>query len=77
MQIRLLRDSRINHQAGEIVEVSPAQAEFLLSVGSAEQVEKPVKAEKATKEVEAVAEKAVKAPKAIVKTTAKRTALKK
>ena len=73
MKIKLLRDSRINHQAGEIVEVSPAQGAFLLSVGSATQV-----VEKATKEVEAVAEKAVKAPKAAPKATAtKRTATKK
>lgn len=71
MKVKLLRDSRINHQAGEIVEVSPAQGAFLLSVGSATQV-----VEKATKEVEAVAEKAVKAPKAIAK-PAKRTTTKK
>ena len=73
MKVRLLRDSRINHQAGEIVEVSSAQAEFLLSVGSA-----VIIAEKAVKEPEAVAEKAVKAPKAAPKATAtKRTATKK
>ena len=71
MKLRLLRDSRINHRAGEIVEVSPAQADFLLSVGSA------VKVETATKAVEEVAEKAVKAPKATPKTTAKRTTTKK
>ena len=64
MKVKLLRDSRINHQAGEIVEVSPAQGAFLLSVGSATQV-----VEKAAKEVEAVAEKAVKAPTATAKTT--------
>lgn len=73
MKVRLLRDSRINHLAGEIVEVSSAQAEFLLSVGSA-----LIVAEKATKEPSEVAEKAVKAPKAAPKATAtKRTATKK
>ena len=72
MKIKLLRDSRINHQAGETVEVSSAQAEFLISVGSAAPV-----VEKATKEVEAVAEKAVKAPKAAAKPVAKRTTTKK
>ena len=72
MKVKLLRDSRINHQAGETVEVSSAQAEFLISVGSAAPV-----AEKATKEVEAVAEKAVKAPKAAAKPVAKRTTTKK
>jgi len=76
MRIKLLRDSRINHAAGEIVEVSPATAEFLLSVGSAALIErKPV--EKATIPVEEVAEKADKAPKATAKTTTKRTTTKK
>lgn len=36
MKIRLLRPARITMNAGEIVEVSPDQARFLLSVGSAE-----------------------------------------
>ena len=39
MRIRLLKAARINHEAGEIVEVSPAQATFLLSVNAAEIVE--------------------------------------
>lgn len=51
MRVRLLRPARINHNAGEVLEISPAQAAFLLSVGSAEVVrtekretpEKPVK----------------------------------
>ena len=38
MRVRLLADARINHSAGEIVEVSPEQGDFLLSVGSAEAV---------------------------------------
>lgn len=38
MKIRLLRTARITLNAGEIVEVSPEQARFLLSVGSAELV---------------------------------------
>ena len=58
MKVRLLRDARINHKAGEIVEVSPAEFQFLTSVGSAVEVavnlpeaevaEKPVKARKRT-----------------------------
>ena len=36
MKVRLLRDARINHKAGEIVEVSPAELNFLVSVRSAE-----------------------------------------
>ena len=39
MRAELLKDARIRHHAGEIVEVSPADANFLLSVKSAEQVE--------------------------------------
>ena len=35
MKVKLLRDSRIQHKAGEILEVSPAEADFLLSVNSA------------------------------------------
>lgn len=54
MKVKLLRDSRIWHKAGDIVEVSPAECQFLTSVGSAVEVavnaspvettEKPVKA---------------------------------
>ena len=36
MKLRLLKDARIRHKAGEIVEVSPAEADFLRSTGSAE-----------------------------------------
>ena len=36
MKLLLKKAARINHEAGEIVEVSPAQANFLLSVGAAE-----------------------------------------
>lgn len=35
MRVKLTRDARIRHKAGEIVEVSPAEAGFLISVGSA------------------------------------------
>lgn len=72
MRVKLTRDSRINHSAGEILEVSPEQGAFLISVGSAAPV-----VEMAIKSVEEVAEKAVKAPKATAKTTTKRTTTKK
>lgn len=36
MKLLLTKAARINHNAGDIVEVSPAQANFLLSVGAAE-----------------------------------------
>ena len=42
MKIRLIRAARIRHEAGEIVEVSPAEAGFLLSTGSAALVGTPV-----------------------------------
>ena len=35
MKVKLMRDARIHHSAGEIVEVSPAEAGFLISTGSA------------------------------------------
>lgn len=35
MRIKLLRDSRIIHKAGEVVDASPAECSFLTSVGSA------------------------------------------
>ena len=38
MKIRLIRAARIRHEAGEIVEVSPAEAGFLFSTGSAEEI---------------------------------------
>lgn len=35
MRLRLKKAARIQHQAGETVEVSPAEARFLLAVGAA------------------------------------------
>ena len=49
MKLKLLRSARIRHEAGEIVEVSPAEAGFLLSTGSAVQYTEPVKEEKPEK----------------------------
>ena len=45
MKLLLTRAARIRHNAGEIVEVSPAEAGFLLSTGSAVKYADPVKAE--------------------------------
>lgn len=39
MKLRLIREARIRHKAGDIVEVSPAEAGFLLSTGSAVEVQ--------------------------------------
>ena len=44
MKIKLLRDSKVTHRAGEVVEASPAEAAFLISVNSAIEVREPVKA---------------------------------
>lgn len=38
MLIKLLRDARIRHHAGELVEASPAEAAFLISINSAVEV---------------------------------------
>lgn len=50
MKVMLLRSARIQHNAGEIVTVSPEVAQFLVAVGSAdviheveEEAEKPQK----------------------------------
>lgn len=47
MKVKLLRDARITHKAGEIVEVSPTEFQFLVSVGSAVEVavKAPIEAE--------------------------------
>lgn len=50
MRIKLVREARIRHQPGEIVEVSPGEAAFLLSTKSA--VPAPPKAGKKQKKEE-------------------------
>jgi len=40
MKIKLLKEAKIRHLAGEVVEASPEEAAFLIAVGSAEQAEK-------------------------------------
>ena len=54
MKVKLIRDARIIHKAGEIVEVSPDEYNFLISVRSAvpmTEEEKPVKTEEKKKTV--------------------------
>ena len=60
MKVKLLRDARIAHHAGDVVDVSPAERDFLLSVNSAEDI-----VEKATAPVVEVAEKAVETKKPV------------
>lgn len=45
MKVKLLRAARIRHEAGEIVEVSPAEAAFLKSTGGAVEVFEALKPE--------------------------------
>ena len=49
MKVKLLREARIRHEAGEIVEVSPAVADYLITVGSAGTIEEKEKPKKTTK----------------------------
>ena len=60
MRVKLLRDARINHKAGEIVEVSPAECQFLTSVGSAVEVAVNPPAKVETPEEPAIIETKVK-----------------
>lgn len=52
MLLKLKRGAKIMHKKGEVVEISPRQAKFLLSIGSAEEVKKtaPKKAAKESKD---------------------------
>ena len=45
MKVLLTRAARIRHEAGEIIEVSPAEAGFLFSTGSAVNYAEPVRTE--------------------------------
>lgn len=49
MKVRLLRDARIKHNAGEIVEVSLAEFNHLVSIHSAEPVEEQEKPKRTTR----------------------------
>lgn len=48
LTVKLLRDARIMHKAGEIVNVSPAEYNFLVSLGSAVPVSVKASAEPKT-----------------------------
>lgn len=51
MKVVLLRDARINHKAGEIVEVSPvALFDFLVATGTAKPVKEAAQAKRKRKE---------------------------
>lgn len=57
MKARLLKAARINHKAGEIVEVSPDQLNFLVSVGAAEALRESESKETATPKTRTVRKK--------------------
>lgn len=53
MKVRLTRDARILHKAGETVEVSPAESRHLCAIGSAVPVPaRPSAAKRATEKKE-------------------------
>lgn len=52
MNVKLLRDARIKHHAGEVVEVSPEEYQFLTSTNSAVPVVAAKPAKKAKKKEE-------------------------
>ena len=63
MTVRLLRDAKIRHSAGEIVTVSPEEAFYLVSLGSAVEVEdKPAKVETEPKAAIEEPKKTIKKP---------------
>ena len=80
MRVKLLRDARITHKAGEIVEVSPEECYFLVTTDGAVEVDAvkaPAKAietpeEKVVKKVETPEKKAP-----VKRTAAKKPAAKK
>ena len=84
MKVKLLRDARIKHKAGEIIEVSPEECYFLVTTDGAVEVETAVKApaanietpEEKLPEVE-VPEKTAKTTKTAVKKPIKKTVAKK
>ena len=80
MKVQLLRDARIMHKAGEILEVSPEECHFLVSTDGAVEVE-AVKAP-AAKAIEVPEEKVIEKietpeKKVVKKTAAKKPAVKK
>ena len=75
MKVQLLRDARIMHKAGEILEVSPEECHFLVSTDGAVEVE-AVKAP-AAKAIEVPEEKVIEKIETPEKKVVKKTAAKK
>lgn len=51
IKLRLIKEARIRHKAGDIVEVSPAEANFLIASRTAEVIQ-PAKAATTKKKTE-------------------------
>lgn len=49
MKVELLKDAKVKHSAGEIVEVSPVEYNFMISVGIGKAVEEKPKKKRTTK----------------------------
>ena len=77
MRVKLLRDARIQHKAGEIIEVSPEECFFLVSTDGAVEVKEAVKASAVKSEVEVPEQKVVENIETPEKKVVKRTAAKK
>jgi len=77
MRVRLLRDARIKHYAGEVVEVSPEECHFLVTTDGAVEVKTAVKAPAAEVETPEDGLPEVEAPEKKARTAAKKTAAKK
>ena len=75
MKVKLLRDARIMHKAGEILEVSPEECHFLVSTDGAVEAE-AVKAP-AAKAIEVPEEKVIEKIETPEKKVVKKTAAKK
>ena len=63
MKVKLLRDARITRKAGEIVEVSPAERDFLLSTDGAIEIPEAVKAAAVEVEIPEASKKTTKTTK--------------
>lgn len=72
MRVKLLRDASIKHKAGEIVEVSPTEFDFLTSVGSAVKVDDKAKAEPVSEVEDPIEEKPTKIAKPVKRATKKK-----
>ncbi len=76
MKVKLLRDARIRHYAGEIIEVSPEECHFLVSTAGAIEVD-AVKTDVAEEIPEKKVVKAEAPEKKVVKTVKKTVTKKK